>query len=350
MSGRFAAVSKHTIIDAVRERFGFNFFVYSLLPVLLVTALVLAAEIGGVCLALQLVTGIRLQWWALPVALGLWLLLWKGTFAVIEKGVACFGLITVVFIVGALKLHPPLRELGLGLLPTLPSHDKARYWFMAVSILGASITPYLMYFYASGAIEDQWDTSDLGLNRFIASLGMSFGSVISVGVLVIAALVFRPRGIDIEHYEQMVLLLTGLFGHWGVVLFAASLGIACFGAAAEVSLTVAYVLAQGFGWNWSENLRPKEEARFSMVYTVVILLAALLMALGIDLLTLTNVSMVLTAASLPLAIMPFLLLMNDESYVGEHRNGWFSNSVVVFIIALACVVALVSIPLQIFGG
>jgi Mn2+/Fe2+ NRAMP family transporter len=57
MSGRFAAVSKHTIIDAVRERFGFNFFVYSLLPVLLVTVLVLAAEIGGVCLALQLVTG-----------------------------------------------------------------------------------------------------------------------------------------------------------------------------------------------------------------------------------------------------------------------------------------------------
>jgi Mn2+/Fe2+ NRAMP family transporter len=65
---------------------------------------------------------------------------------------------------------------------------------------------------------------------------------------------------------------------------------------------------------------------------------------------LTNISMVLTAASLPLAIMPFLLLMNDESYVGEHRNGCFSNSVVVFIIALACVVALVSIPLQIFGG
>jgi Mn2+/Fe2+ NRAMP family transporter len=127
MSGRFAAVSKHTIIDAVRERFGFNFFVYSSLPVLLVTVLVLAAEIGGVCLALQFVTSIRLQWWALPVALGLWLLLWKGTFGVIEKGVAFFGLVTVVFIVGALKLHPPLRELGFGLLPILPSHDKARY-------------------------------------------------------------------------------------------------------------------------------------------------------------------------------------------------------------------------------
>jgi Mn2+/Fe2+ NRAMP family transporter len=43
MSGRFAAVSKHTIADAVRERFGFNFFVYSMLPVVLVTFLVLAS-------------------------------------------------------------------------------------------------------------------------------------------------------------------------------------------------------------------------------------------------------------------------------------------------------------------
>src|ERR1043166_5857133 len=34
----------------------------------------------------------------------------------------------------------------------------ARYWFLAVSILGATITPYLFYFYSSGAIEDGWDT------------------------------------------------------------------------------------------------------------------------------------------------------------------------------------------------
>jgi hypothetical protein len=33
-----------------------------------------------------------------------------------------------------------------------------------------------------------------------------------------------------------------------------------------------------------------------------------------------------------------------------YRNGWFSNAVVLIIISIAFVLAVVSIPLQIFGG
>src|SRR5947199_5358128 len=50
MAGRFAAVSKHTIADAVRERFGFHVFLATFAAVALVDLLVLGAEIGGVCL------------------------------------------------------------------------------------------------------------------------------------------------------------------------------------------------------------------------------------------------------------------------------------------------------------
>src|SRR4029078_1515568 len=45
MSGRFAAGGKHTIPDAMRERFGANFFAVPLFVMLGVTLLVLAAEI-----------------------------------------------------------------------------------------------------------------------------------------------------------------------------------------------------------------------------------------------------------------------------------------------------------------
>src|SRR2546430_11161927 len=74
MAGRFAAVSHHTISDGVRERFGFNFFLWPLLATVLVNLLVLASEIGGASVALELATGIGYQWWALPVAFLLWLL------------------------------------------------------------------------------------------------------------------------------------------------------------------------------------------------------------------------------------------------------------------------------------
>src|SRR3954463_474633 len=48
MSGRFAACSRHTIPDAMRERFGVNFFAVPLVVMLGVSLLVLAAELGGI--------------------------------------------------------------------------------------------------------------------------------------------------------------------------------------------------------------------------------------------------------------------------------------------------------------
>jgi Mn2+/Fe2+ NRAMP family transporter len=349
-SGRFAAISQHTIPSAIRERFGLRFFIIPLVALVLVVLLVLGAEIGGVCIALELVTGVSLQWWALPVGFIIWLLLWKGTFGVIEKGASLLGLITLVFLVAALKLHPSLRELSAGVLPHLPSHDKIHYWFIAVSIIGASITPYLFFFYSSGAVEDKWDESYINTNRTVAGVGMSFGSVLSIAVLVVSAIVFLPRGIRVDHYDQAAAILTPVFGYWGLILFAACLGIACFGAAQEIILEIAYFVAQGFGWNWSENPEPKKEARFCLVYTVIVILGVLLVLVGLDPLKLTIFSMALTAATLPVSVIPFLFLMNDKKYVGEYRNGWISNGVVLFIIMLSFVLAIVTIPLEIFGG
>ncbi len=350
MSGRLAAVSKHTLSAAMRERFGINYYIIPLFAEIAIDFIVLASEIGGVCIALQLLTGISFQWYALPVAFAIWLLLWKGTFGVIENGIAVLGLVTLVFVVATFKVHPSLTQIGSGLLPTLPKQDTTHYLYIAVSILGALISPYLFYFYSSGAVEDKWDEGHIGVNRAVAGLGMGFGSIISLGVLIVAAQVLHPKGIQVDSYEQAALMLTEPLGYWGLILFAVSLLITCFGAALEVSLDAAYNVAQGFGWNWGQNLKPKDAARFSLVYTVFVFLSSLLIAIGIDPLQLTLFSMAITAVILPPVIVPFLILMNDESYVGKYRNGWISNSVIIFTIALAFVLAIAAIPLQILDS
>jgi Mn2+/Fe2+ NRAMP family transporter len=350
MAGRLAAVSHHTLPDAMRERFGIRFFLVPLVAVALVSFLVLASEIGGVCLALQFATGVSFRWWAPLVAVALWLLLWKGTFGVVEKGASMLGLVTIAFVVGALKLHPPLADVGASVLPSLPSHEPAKYWFIAVSILGASVSPYLFYFYSAGAVEDGWDEGYLAVNRVTAGLGMAFGGVIAVAVLVCAALVLHARGIQVDRYEQIPLLLSTPLGRTGFWLFAASLGIACFGAALEIALQLAYLTAQGFGWRWGENLRPREAARFALVYTLALPLAALVIFAGMDPLKLTILSMALTALSLPITVIPLLVLMNDPLYLGEHTNGWISNAAVLVVSVIACIVALVALPLQMLGG
>ena len=350
MSGRFAAVSKHTIADAMRERFGLHFFMVPLVLVFVISLLVLAAEIGGVAAAIEYVTGVSYLVWTLPVGIFAWALVWYGTFSIIENGISMLGLVTIAFIVAALQLGVDWGALMHGLVPAVRVKEPAHYSFIAVSILGASISPYLFYFYSSGAIEEKWDVSYLAPNRVIAAIGMGFGGGLSVAVLVVAALVLAPRGVKIENYHQLPLLLSLPWGKTGVLLFAGSLFITCLGATAEIALALGYQVAQGFGWNWGKDMSPSGDARFSLTYTVTLLIATLLGLIGIDPVKLTNFSMALTAASLPVAIIPFLVLMNDEEYLGEHTNGWFGNIAILLVALLAGVLAIVSIPLQIAGG
>jgi Mn2+/Fe2+ NRAMP family transporter len=350
MSGRFSAVSRHTIPDAMRERFGANFFAVPLIVMLAVSLLVLAAEIGGVAAAVEMATGVAFPIWAIPVAVLAWRLLWRTTFSFIENGVSLLGLVTVAFAVGAAKLHPDYGAIARGLLPTLPHHDPAHYWFVAVSVLGASISPYLYYFYSSGAIEEKWDASYITTNRIIAGFGMGFGGFLSLAVLVLAAVIFHPRGISVEHYQQLPVLLSAVFARKGFWLVIASLVIACLGATLEIALALAYLVAQGLGWNWGQDLPPKDDARFALMYTLLIAAASLFALVGVDPLKLTEISMALTAASLPVGTLPFLILMNDREYLGDHTNGHLSNAVVLFVSVLSAVLAIVSIPLELIGG
>jgi Mn2+/Fe2+ NRAMP family transporter len=350
MSGRFSACSKSTIPDAMRERFGMNLFAIPLVVMLAVSLLVLAAEMGGVAAALELATSVRLPVWAVPVALLAWGLLWRSNFSVIENGVSGLGLVTIVFAVAAVKGHPDYGALLRGVLPSLPATSGAHYWFVAVSVLGASVSPYLYYFYSSGAIEEKWDESYLGLNRWIAGIGMGFGGLLSVAVLVLAAILFHPIGRAIQSFHDLPQLVTPILHKPGFWLFVAALGIACFGATLEISLSLAYLIAQGFGWQWGEDQPPDTDARFSFTYSLLIVVAALFVLFGVDPLALTQISMALTSASLPLGVLPFLVLMNDRHYLGEHVNGHFGNAIVLVISVMAMVLAVVSIPLELIGG
>lgn len=350
MTGRLAAVSGRSYVDLLREHMGIRFFIIPLVAVIVPSFLVLVSEIGGVAIGLQMATGVAFRWWAIPIALVGWALLWRGTFSLVEQGTALLGLVSIVFLVGALKLHPQWSAVGAGLLPTAPSHDGAKYWYLAVSILGASISPYLYLFYSAGALEDDWNIEYLAVNRVTAGVGNLFGGGLALMVLVCAAVVFLPRHIEVDAYEQIALVLATPLGRTGFALFLITLCITCFGATVEISLSGAYLFAQGFGWPWSENLRPSQDSRFATTYSLLILLASVPIAFGADPLKLTNISMVLSAASLPVTVIPLLALMNDRRVMTSHANGWLGNTALVLISLLALVLFVAAIPLQILGG
>ncbi|HEX8903710.1 MAG TPA: divalent metal cation transporter [Longimicrobiaceae bacterium] len=347
--GRLSIVSHRTVAEAMRERFGFGYFIIPLTVGVVVSLMVLASELAVVGVALQMATGLSFRAWALPLAVACWFLLWRGNFGMVEKGAGMLGLVSLAFAVGAVKLHPDWGAVAASAIPSPPQHDPAKYWFGAVSILGASISPYLFFFYSSGAVEDKWQEEDLPVNRVTSGMGMGFGGGLSLAVLILGALVLFPRGIGVDRYQEIAMVLAHPLGRWGFILFLLSLAITCFGAAAEIALATAYLIAQGGGWEWSENQRPAHHARFSLVYTAAILFAAALAA-ATDPLKLTNATMAVTAASLPVSVLPLLVMMNDGSLMKKHRNGWLGNLGLVLVALLSVVLLVVSIPLYFLGS
>jgi Mn2+/Fe2+ NRAMP family transporter len=350
MTGRLAAVTHQPVVAAVRKRFGIRGQIGPLAAQIVVDLLVLASEIGGASLALELATGISIRVWVLPVALLLWALLWFATFGAIEHSVAVLGLVTLSFSVAAWKLGPDWRDVAVGLVPHRPPDDIAQYGYLAVGILGATISPYLFTFYSSGAVEEKWKEDSLVPSRIVSALGMGFGSLVAMSVVVVAAIVLAPRGIEPNTYQQAATMLTLPFGRWGFRLFCASLFIGCVGAALELALDVSYIVGQTFGWEWSEDQPPAAEARFALGYTLAIALGTIPSLFGVDPLKLTMFSMAITVVALPILVAPLLVVMNDAQYLKTHTNGWITNTAVVAIVALAFVLAVLAIPFQLAAG
>jgi Mn2+/Fe2+ NRAMP family transporter len=276
---------------------------------------------------------------------------WRAPFDWIENAPALLGLTILAFVAAVFALGGPSR----GLLPTLWQPDiksggLPTYLYLVAAILGSTISPYLLYFYSSGAREENWSGKSLLLNRVTAYVGMGFGSLGSLALIVLTAMVLHPLHMDGNSLQEIGQPLGHAFGRVGIILFAIALFSTCLGAALEVVLGVSYLISQGFGWEWGENKKPAQAARFNLVIILFLCLAMVIGLLGIDPLQLALFASTVIALLLPFSLFPFLVLMNDKQYLGERVNTRTANMAILAILLIAFVVALISLPLQILSG
>ena len=130
MCGRVAAVSGKAVFDAIRERVGFKAALGALIASEIVNLMTLACEIGGVAIALQLLSGLPYRWLILIAVIGLIVIIWVTSFQWIERLFGYGGLCMLVFAVAAVKVRPGL---GGGRQGLRPAHRAEQH--RAVSLL-----------------------------------------------------------------------------------------------------------------------------------------------------------------------------------------------------------------------
>jgi Mn2+/Fe2+ NRAMP family transporter len=354
MVGRWAAVAQESYAGAIREHFGFGFYLVPLCAEVIADILLLAAELGGMATGLAMLTGLPLRLAFLPCAVAVWAAVWFLKFSQIEQGPAVLGLLALAFVVAiGLALARPGAVVPLASLIhpfTVPGGQAGQYLFLVSAVLGATISPYLVVFYASGAREEGWNRRSLLLNRVTAVVGIGFGGVIGVAIIVLSSIIFGPSHSDVATLPIASQLLSNPLGGLGRILFAAILLITCFGAACEVSLAVSFDLCQGMGWAWDQSAPHALAVRFRWVLLVVLVLGTTVGVIAGDPLSVALIASVVMALVLPASLGPFLVLMNDRRRLGDQANGLFTNVALVSIWAVAVLVSLSTIPLLIVSG
>jgi Mn2+/Fe2+ NRAMP family transporter len=352
MCGRVAAVSKRPVFDLVRERVGFGAGLSTLIASEVVNLTTCAAEVGGVAIVLQLLSGLPYRFLIVLGVIGLVVISWVLPFEWLERLFGYVGLCLLVFAVAAIKVHPNWGGVAHGFVPGLPAGNRLVYMYFIVGLLGAALTPYEVYFYSSGAVEDAWGPRDLRINKITSIIGYGLGAFLSFALMIVAAVLFLPRGISPQFLGTPALGAEDALGKIGLVLALVGILFAVGGAAIETCFSGAYNLAQFFGWQWGKRRRPGGAPRFALSWIVIFVLALGIVITGYDPVKITEYSVIFSVVALPLTFLPILLVANDPAYMGRHRNSRFSNVLGVVYFALILAVAVSAIPLLILtnGG
>jgi len=356
MSGRIAAVSSQPVFYFIRQRAGYGAGLLTLLAANVASLLTCAAEIGGIAILLKLLFGGNYFLLAFITLIFLLAVVWFLSFQAIERIFGLLGLMMLVFVAAAFWLGPDYSAMAAGFIPNIPqletSSDYFVYAYFAVALLSSIMLPYETYFYASGGIEDGWNTNSVTENRMIVIVGFTLGALLAVGLILDGALYFAPLLIEPQLPGTAAQAPAFLFGKWGLIIALLGMFFAFSGAAIENALTGAYNISQFFGWNWGKFRVPKDAPRFHFAWMIMFILAALIIFTGVDPVEVVEYSIVFSIVILPLTYLPMLLAARDTDYMGPYANGWLAGILGWAYFVLICIAALAAIPLLIIthGG
>lgn len=352
MAGRVAAVSGRATFEIIRERLGPRTAALNLSASFFINLMTLTAEIGGVALALQLATDVGRMMWIPVAAFAVWVVIWRVKFSIMENATGLLGLCLIVFAVSVFALHPNWSDLlHQATAPVIPqSESSATYWYFAVALFGAAMTPYEVFFFSSGAVEEHWTKKDLGTSRLNVMIGFPLGGMLSIAIASCATIVLLPNKIEVTSLSETVMPVVAAGGKLALAFVIIGIVAATFGAALETTLSGGYILAQFLGWPWGKFRRPAEAARFHVVMIVTILAGAATLFTGIDPIMVTEYSVVFSAIALPLTYLPILIVANDAQYMGDEVNGRTTNVVATVYLVIILAASLAAIPLMIVTG
>jgi Mn2+/Fe2+ NRAMP family transporter len=242
-------------------------------------------------------------------------------------GLAAFNLL---FIPAALLAHPDGRALAHAIARwgPLPGGFDTAFVTLILANIGATVTPWMIFFQQSAVVDKGLTRADLPQGRMDTAMGALVAAIAAIATLVAAAPLFAHH-VDVSNFQSGADFATALrpyIGTTGATLFALGIIEAGLVAAMTISTSSSYALAETLAAKHSLNLDFSEGRLFYGAAIVSAVVAGgIVLIPGAPLLAMTlTVNVVATLLMAP-ALLFLLLLVNDRAIMRDLANGWRGN-------------------------
>ncbi|MBI5332049.1 MAG: divalent metal cation transporter [Candidatus Aenigmarchaeota archaeon] len=335
MCARISSTTKKGIGSMIRKRYGARIAIILVIALFVSNVAVVAANVAGMSVALQLITEIDYRFFIIPLTLLVWFLVTKGTYVKVEKVLIGFSLGLLAYIIVAFISNPSLLELLFGtFLPHIEISGK--FFLTAVGMIGATVSPYIYYYYTSAELEVSKSDEEMNECRFGAKVGALWCGIVAYFIILTAAAVLFTAGInDINTAHDAALALKPLAGDFAFMLFAVGLFAASMIATAVLPIATAYGITETFGMESGVAKKLDKAKMFYAVFTISLVLGAGLILIGLDPIQTMLISMVISGILTPIIVFILMKICNDKEILGKYTNGRIANIIGWLTVAIS---------------
>ena len=339
LSARLGIVRGRDLAQANRETYpkAVNFVLYILAEIAIAACDL--AEVLGMAIGIQLLTGLPLVWGVSITVLDTFLLLYLQRLGIRKMEafiITLVGIIGISFLIQIVMAKPDMIEVAKGFIPG-PMGDEALY--IAIGIIGATVMPHNLYLHSALVQTRKIDRTDAGIkqalrfNRIDTTVALNLAFFVNAAILIVAV-VFHNSGHQVSEIKEAHRLLPAFLGNTAPILFAVALIAA--GQSSTITGTLAgQIIMEGY---LSLRINPLLRRLITRMIAIIPALIVIIIYGEKNVDALLILSQVILSLQLGFAIIPLIHFVSDKKTMGKFvikpitkLAAWLVAAVLVYL-------------------
>jgi len=367
MAGRIGLISGRGLAGNMKKHYPLWMLVFITLLISVAAIINIGADISAMSAALKLMIPLPSIVMAVLFSFIVISLIIFLPYRTIAKYLKWVAIVLFSYVLAVFFISPDWREVILRMLVPHATLTK-EYLAMIVAIFGTTISPYLFFWQASEAVEEEQlhhhdqihgmipdvkpsvvrhspvrIKNEIGTMYTDIRIGMVFSNLITFFIMILAASTLFSNGFsEVSSIEEMAVILKPLAGNYTNLLFL--IGIIASGILAIPVLagSAAYAIAETIGWKVGLDYTFGKARQFYLVLILATILGIAIPALGLQPINILYYTGIIFGAVSPFIIALVIHMANNPKIMGKYTSRLSSN-IIAYILLLIMTASVVAI-------